>query len=150
MDLEEIKELMATMEQSGVTKITIKKKDGEEVSLERSQLPAPAHPTVSFQPINYAPEPSPQSIAEAPKEEPKKADYITSPMVGTFYASPSPDQPSFVQVGDRVDENTVVCIVEAMKVMNEVKAGASGVIKEICLESGEPVEFGSHLFVIGK
>ena len=69
-------------------------------------------------------------------------------MVGTFYTSPSPDDPVFVKVGDRVDENTVVCIIEAMKVMNEVKAGASGVIAEICIDNAHPVEFGTKMMRI--
>lgn len=74
--------------------------------------------------------------------------FVTSPMVGTFYASPGPDQPSFVKVGDRVDENTVVCIVEAMKVMNEVKAGISGTVAEILTDNAQPVEFGTRLLRI--
>jgi acetyl-CoA carboxylase biotin carboxyl carrier protein len=69
-------------------------------------------------------------------------------MVGTFYSSPSPDQPVFVKVGDRVSENTVVCIIEAMKVMNEVKAGVSGVVAEVLVSNAEAVEFGSKLFRI--
>jgi len=82
--------------------------------------------------------------------EPKEVEgrHITSPMVGTFYGSPSPDDPSFVKVGDTVTEDTVVCIVEAMKVMNEVKAGLSGTVTEVLVESGHPVEFGSKLFRI--
>ncbi len=67
-------------------------------------------------------------------------------MVGTFYSSPSPDDPSFVKVGDSVSEGSVVCIIEAMKVMNEVKAGCAGVIAEILLKNGEPVEFGTRMF----
>ena len=67
-------------------------------------------------------------------------------MVGTFYSSPSPDQPPFVKVGDRVEPGTVVCIIEAMKVMNEVKAGFSGTVAEVLGHSGQPVEFGFKLF----
>ncbi len=74
--------------------------------------------------------------------------YVTSPMVGTYYATPSPDAPPFVKVGDRVEENTIVCIIEAMKVMNEVKAGRSGVIAEILAENAQPVEFGTKLLRI--
>ena len=82
------------------------------------------------------------------KEETKIAVANTSPrrMVGTFYASASPEDPAFIKVGDKVDENTVVCIIEAMKVMNEVKAGCSGVVAEILVENGHPVEFGAKLF----
>ena len=74
--------------------------------------------------------------------------FVTAPIVGTFYGAPSPDDPPFVKVGDRVDENTVVCIIEAMKVMNEVKAGISGTIAEICVDSGHPVEFATKMFRI--
>ena len=69
-------------------------------------------------------------------------------MVGTFYSSPSPDDPHFVKVGDKIEKHTVVCIIEAMKVMNEVKAGVGGTVAEILIESGHPVEFGTKLFRI--
>ena len=69
-------------------------------------------------------------------------------MVGTLYASSSPDNPPFVKVGDKVSEQTIVCIVEAMKVMNEVKAGISGTVAEVCIDNGHPVEFGTKLFRI--
>ncbi len=87
--------------------------------------------------------------APAAKKKSKAAGkFITSPMVGTFYASASPDDPVFVKVGDKVDENTVVCIIEAMKVMNEVKAGVSGTVAEILVDNAHPVEFGTKLFRI--
>jgi acetyl-CoA carboxylase biotin carboxyl carrier protein len=73
---------------------------------------------------------------------------ITSPMVGTFYSSPSPETPSFVDVGATVNEDTVVCIIEAMKVMNEIKAEARGVITQVMVENAKPVEFGQPLFKI--
>lgn len=74
--------------------------------------------------------------------------FVTSPMVGTFYSSPGPDEPHFIQVGDKINKDTVVCIIEAMKVMNEVKAGVEGVVSAILVESGHPVEFGTKLFKI--
>lgn len=74
--------------------------------------------------------------------------YVTSPMVGTFYQTPSPDDPPFVKVGDRIDKHSVVCIIEAMKVMNEVKAGVTGTVAEILVENGHPVEFGTKLYRI--
>ncbi|MGB0333137.1 MAG: acetyl-CoA carboxylase biotin carboxyl carrier protein, partial [Planctomycetota bacterium] len=73
---------------------------------------------------------------------------ITSPMIGTFYASPSPDADPFTAVGDRVGDESVVCIIEAMKVMNEIKAECSGEIVEILVENGEPVEYGQPLFLV--
>lgn len=74
--------------------------------------------------------------------------FVTSPMVGTYYFTPSPDDPSFVKVGDRIEKHTVVCIIEAMKVMNEVKAGVAGTVAEILVDNGNPVEFGTKLFRI--
>jgi len=166
MELKQIKELMAAMERAGIKKASIKEKDGFEVHLERHDE-APIHPPQPQQPVFhpvYQPHPPfeshhrfpPASMAhedkhQAPtaKEEVKNAGkHITSPMVGTFYSAASPEDPAFVKVGDKVDENTVVCIIEAMKVMNEVKAGVSGVISEICIENAHPVEFGTKLFRI--
>lgn len=80
------------------------------------------------------------------KEEGDSCVFVTSPMVGTVYMSPSPTDKPFVQVGDMIEENTVVCIIEAMKVMNEVKAGVRGIVKEILIESAQPVDFGAKLF----
>jgi len=77
-----------------------------------------------------------------------EGEYVVSPMVGTFYSAAAPDQSSFVKVGDQIQEDTVVCIIEAMKVMNEVKAGVSGVIAEILVKNGQPVEFGTNMFRI--
>ncbi len=86
-----------------------------------------------------------------PLEETKKeavGRFVTSPMVGTFYISPGPDEPSFIKVGDKIHKDTVVCIIEAMKVMNEVKANVEGVVVEFLVETGHPVEFGTKLFKI--
>jgi len=97
-------------------------------------------------------QPAPQtpvtSIEKEPSPEQTKGNFkeITSPMVGTFYAAPSPEYPAFVEVGKSVDAETVVCIVEAMKVMNEIKAEISGKIVEVVAESGQPVQFGQVLF----
>ena len=86
--------------------------------------------------------------AAAPAEAPAKRVTIDSPLVGTLYRAPSPDAAPFVKVGDKVNPDTVVCIVEAMKVMNEIKAEKSGVIRDILVENGSAVEFGHPLFVI--
>jgi acetyl-CoA carboxylase biotin carboxyl carrier protein len=85
--------------------------------------------------------------AEAPKED-VNSKYVTSPMVGTCYTSPSPEDPPFIKVGDKVDKNSVVCIIEAMKVMNEIKANVAGTVAEVLIDTGQPVEFGSKLFRI--
>ncbi|MEN9343587.1 MAG: Biotin carboxyl carrier protein of acetyl-CoA carboxylase [Chlamydiota bacterium] len=151
MDIKQIKELIATMERAGIKKLTLKMKGGEEIHLEReTQTPDVATPPSFYPPVYaHAParEPEPKKVeAAAPKESSGK--HITAPLVGTFYATPSPDAPAFVKVGDKVSEGTVVCIIEAMKVMNEVKAGMSGTVAEVCVDNAHPVEFGSKLFRI--
>jgi acetyl-CoA carboxylase biotin carboxyl carrier protein len=171
VDLKQIKELMAAMGRAGIKKVSIKEKAGFELQLESHEeiphpLPAspPFHPSYSPQLYSHAgshasfPEiPHPSRFAnppEKPEVSPKESgvqaagQYITSPMVGTYYSAASPDDPVFVKVGDVVNEGTIVCIIEAMKVMNEVKAGVSGVIAEICAENAHPVEFGMKLFRI--
>lgn len=151
MDFEQIKELMSQLETSKLTKFVYKKGDFE-LQLEKeaaAPLPAPRPRTVSaetesaFQSeVTLKGERGGSSHATLP------GTYVTSPMVGTYYASPGPDQPHFVKVGDKVDENTVVCIVEAMKVMNEVKAGMKGTVAEILVDNSQPVEFGTRLLRI--
>ncbi len=132
---------MAHLEESKLNKIVFKKGDFE-LHLEKES------------PVRRSPQPEP---APAPAETPRKAEpamsraeepaglFVTSPMVGTYYASPSPDQPHFIKVGDQVTENTVVCIIEAMKVLNEVKAGVKGTVAEILTDNAQPVEFGTRL-----
>ena len=151
MDLEKIKEMIVAMEDSSLSKISIKDGSGFEIELERAQYGAPVqmqHVPAPHAVHHAAPQPqtAPESGAPIAKDVP--CNSIDSPMVGTFYSSPSPDDPTFVKVGDTVEEDTVVCIIEAMKVMNEVKAGKSGVIKEICNPNSSPVEFGTKLFTL--
>ena len=155
MELKQIKELMAAMERAQLKRLKIKEQNGFELEMEKQEavtftaVPAPRvhEAPQSFSPSHGSPHAHHEEPKSAPKEE-KGGKYVTSPMVGTLYASPSPDDPPFVKVGDRVDENSIICIIEAMKVMNEVKAGTSGVIAEIYVSNGHPVEFGSKLFRI--
>lgn len=166
MELKQIKELMAAMERTGTTEIGIKK-EGFEIQLKRAEPKngRSSHPSIDYDEdytnrVESNFQKRPASIALSGKEtqslahtEPKKVEdstslFITSPMVGTFYSSPSPEEQPFVKVGDRVEKNTVVCIVEAMKVMNEVKSGVTGVVAEVYIDSGHPVEFGTKLFRI--
>jgi acetyl-CoA carboxylase biotin carboxyl carrier protein len=95
-----------------------------------------------------APAVTPAAVEKAAVTEPAKSNYkeITSPMVGTFYSSPSPDAPSFVEAGKTINADSVVCIIEAMKVMNEIKAEISGKVVEVVAENGKPVQFGQVLF----
>lgn len=142
MDMEQVKELMQCLEASKLRKMVYKKGDFE-LHLEKEEAPlSPARKVVVAEPAAVA-----ESAPSAHVKE-SAGSFVTSPMVGTFYGSPAPDQPHFVKVGDRVEEGTIVCIIEAMKVMNEVKAGRRGTIGEILVHNGQPVEFGSRLFRI--
>ena len=150
MDLENIKALIAHLENSKLKKMIYKQGDFE-LHLEKEQeeippihysIPSPHAAKAHFEPHHELPPSKPERVVEA------SGTYVTSPMVGTYYGSPAPDKPPFVKVGDVVAENTVVCIIEAMKVMNEVKAGVSGVVAEILADSSQPVEFGTRLFRI--
>lgn len=119
-------------------KITLKTNEAGQPVL---QSFAPAAPSFASAPASTAP------VAAAPVTPPASSHReVTSPMVGTFYSAPSPEAPAFVTVGQSVTPDTVVCIVEAMKVMNEIKAEISGVISEVCAENGQPVQFGQALF----
>lgn len=143
MDIEKVKEFIKILEESDLKKLTIKEKDSELVlEKEDSHKPTAVH----------VPAPLPAQVVattpEASSSEVKSGSFVTSPMVGTFYKKPAPDQKDFVQVGSKVEKDTVVCIIEAMKVMNEVKAGVSGTLEEILVEDGHPVEFGTKLFRI--
>jgi acetyl-CoA carboxylase biotin carboxyl carrier protein len=146
MELSQVKELMAELEKSKLTKLILKKGDFE-LHLEKEAAPraraVPVEDPTAFQSdVPLQGERGGSIRQEAP------GHHVTSPMVGTFYSSPAPDQPSFVKVGDKVQEHTVVCIIEAMKVMNEVKAGINGTVAEILADNGQPVEFGTRLFRI--
>lgn len=140
MNIEQIKEMIQLLESCGLQKLAFKDPKGFEIQLEK---PSPIVMPVSYQPNTQAS--TPHIVKEA-KEEVVKGHFITSPMVGTFYISPAPGEKAFVKVGDMVGESSIICIVEAMKVMNEIKAGIKGKIVEMCLPSGSPVEFGTKLF----
>jgi len=167
VELRQIKELMTAMGRSGIKKLSLKK-EGIELTLEREEHSFSQREDLT---LDFPEEPLYRrenekrksaalargqelsaNLAAAPSADLAANDttsvYVTSPMVGTFYASPSPEDPPFVKVGDTVDKNTLMCIVEAMKVMNEVKAGVSGIVAEIMVEAGHPVEFGTKLFRI--
>lgn len=121
-------------------KLKIKRDTGKEAQPQIvSYAPAP--------PSAPAPQPAPTAPADStPQAESDSGVYITSPMVGTFYASSSPENPAYVKVGDTVSGDSIVCIIEAMKIMNEIQAEQSGDIAEILVENGQPVEYGQRLF----
>lgn len=149
---------MAAMSRTGTKRLELKNSSFELV-LERGEgvcLPMePTRPILDehpFPPLLHHPnEPLPKAELAPAKQLPPSQEsasflYIKSPMVGTCYLTASPDTPPFVKVGDRVQANQIVCIVEAMKVMNEIKANATGTIAEILVQPGQPVEFGTKLF----
>ena len=138
IDLTKIKDLIKLMEDHDLTAFELED-SGFKVRLEKGGTP---EQVIAAAPPVDVEEKAPEKIVAEETEE------ISAPMVGTFYKSPSPDADAFVKVGDSVDEGTVVCIIEAMKVMNQIKAEKSGVIQRILVEDASPVEFGQGLFVI--
>ena len=148
MDLKDIKELIALMRKNDLSVFKMEK-EGFKITLKKGTDFQPVITTAA--PVALAAAPvaaasvSAPAAAPAPKE-PSNFIEITSPMVGTFYSTPSPEAGPYVTVGQEVSEDTVVCIIEAMKVMNEIKAECRGVIAEIVAENGKPVQFGEALF----
>ena len=153
MDIRKVKKLIELLEESGIDELEIK--EGEEsVRISRHSKTPAAQQFYAPAPVAAAPAAAPVAAAapaaEAAAAAPAlKGTVIRSPMVGTFYRKPSPTSPNFAEVGQSVKKGDTLCIVEAMKLLNEIEADASGVIKAILVENGQPVEFGEPLFVIG-
>ncbi len=149
MDLRKLKKLIDLVEESGISELEIT--EGEE------KVRIAKHPTGMVQaPVYAQPAPAPQSApAPAPVAAPPAAPaepeghVVKAPMVGTFYRSSTPGAKAFVELGQTVSAGDTLCIIEAMKLMNEIEADASGTIKAILVENGQPVEYGQPLFVIG-
>lgn len=139
MDLKEIRTLIDLMKKNGLAVFKMER-EGFKITLKTAGTDKPTHFVTSTPaPMQAAP------VAAAPVAHAEPSIEIKSPMVGTFYSSPSPDAPPFVSPGQEVTPDTVVCIIEAMKVMNEIQAEISGVVAEICAENGKPVQFGQSL-----
>ncbi len=138
MDLSKLQEIITQFESSKLHKLTLKTQEFE-VSLEKEGIQGSKVYT------SKSVEVEPQENKKAKVSEETMGLFISSPIVGTFYAAPAPDKPPFVKIGDKISKGTVIGIVEAMKVMNEVKADASGTIAEILVHSGQSVEFGAKL-----
>lgn len=154
MDIRKVKKLIELLEESGIAEIEIK--EGEESVRISRYGNAQVAPAVQYAAVPMA-APAPQPVAapsEAPAADTSTEDslpeghVVKSPMVGTYYSSPSPEAPPFAKVGDTVNEGDTLCIVEAMKILNQIEADASGTIKAILVENGQPIEFGQPLFVI--
>ncbi len=144
-----IEKLAKVLADTGLTEISLE--DGEQaITLRKDVVVAPvAAPVANIQAPAPAVAPAAAQAQTPTAVEPaKKGTPITSPMVGTFYKSPSPDADAFVSVGDNVKPGDVVCIVEAMKMMNEIKSEISGKVVDICVEDGQPVEFGQVLMYV--
>jgi len=145
VDLKEIKEIIDLMKEHGLSVFEMER-EGFKIKLEKE---GSNQPVIAMAPV-AAPLAAPAAGGSAPapakSAEASNLKDIVSPMVGTFYRAPSPDASPFMEVGKTVDEDTVVCIIEAMKVMNEIKAETNGVIAEIVAENGKPVQFGQVLF----
>ena len=135
IDLELLKRLSALLREEGLSELTLV--EGERRITLRRELPAAG---------TGQPPPAPSREEVASREE--GGHVIRSPLVGTFWRRPNPDSPPFVEVGDRVEEGQPLCIIESMKVMNEIRSDTSGVVEEILVEDGSPVEYGEPLFKI--
>ncbi len=157
MDSKRLAEIADVMEDRGLTRVRVEEPDGTAVELERASAAQPVAvpmpmPSAMAAPVAVpatapaAPEPAAQAPAAAP--EPQGVE-VTAPMVGVFYAAPAPGDEPFVRVGSKVKAGETLCIIEAMKVLNEVTAEADGEVLEICVADGDLVEFGSCLMRIG-
>jgi acetyl-CoA carboxylase biotin carboxyl carrier protein len=148
MDLRKIKTLIDVVQQSGIAELEIT--EGEEkVRISRNGapgtfMPAPMSPANIVLPADLGG----GAVAAAPIPPEPTGHTLKSPMVGTFYRSPSPGSPSFVEVGQSVNKGQTLCIMEAMKLLNEIESDAAGMVKAILVENGQPVEYGQPLFLI--
>ena len=156
MNFKEIKELIEILDQSNLTEINIEDNKGSVVNLKKEKETEIITPQVAQQPAQQISQPQaapqPQSTTQSGEETQESAsdnyETINAPMVGTFYKSPSPEEDAYVQVGDKVSNDTTVCILEAMKLFNEIQAETSGEIVEILVEDGQMVEYGLSLIHI--
>ncbi len=156
MDIKDIKQLIQMIETSAVTEIEVEDK-GFKVRISRQQAPAAPAPAAPAPVVAQFTAPAPQQLSSPPFPVAAPAPVaeegvliIKSPMVGTFYSAPSPESDAFVKVGSQVKETSVVCIIEAMKVMNEIQAELSGRVVEVLASSGQSVEYGQPLFKVKK
>jgi acetyl-CoA carboxylase biotin carboxyl carrier protein len=149
IDYEEVTKLVSFLEEKHLThfelevegfKIKISRALSQVAAPAKVSAPAPASQPLPGQPITDA---SPEA-----GQAPEQFHYVTSPMVGTFYRAPNPTSPSFVEIGEEVKKSQTLCIIEAMKLMNEIESDVEGIVAEIYVENGKPVEYGQRLFAI--
>jgi len=164
IDLDFLRGLIGAVDESGIDSLEISR-GGTRIRISKTPPPAPVHAAaplaaapahLQMPPVHdvglpraAAAAPATGGAAEAPAAAPSSSLVeIKSPMVGTFYRSPAPEAPSYVEVGSRVAKGQTLCILEAMKLMNELESDVAGVVREVCVENGEPVEYGQVLFRI--
>ena len=145
MSLKEIKEMISLMNENGLSEIEMER-EGLKVRLKKESAPQ-----IITAPVSSHHTMAPETV-NVPEPEKKNENYmeISSPMIGTFYRAPSPESPPYVSIGDTVKVGQVLCIVEAMKLMNEIKSEISGKIIDIKVANAEPIEFGQVMFIIEK
>ncbi len=145
-DIKSLKELVRLMVENDLTEIDLR--EGEETITIKRGLAGPIVAAHAPSPVALAAAPAPAGAPPVASQVEDKHAAIESPMVGTFYASPDPESPPYVGVGKTVKADDVVCIIEAMKVFNEIKAERAGVVEKVLVQSGQPVEYGQKLFLI--
>jgi acetyl-CoA carboxylase biotin carboxyl carrier protein len=153
MDLRKLKTLIDLVSESGISELEVTEGEGK-VRIVKNAPPVYMQPAAGYAPqvaaapaVNLAGEGAAPAAAPAPAAP--QGHVVTSPMVGTFYRAPSPGADPFIQVGDTVKEGQTLCIIEAMKLLNEIESDKSGIVKEILVENGQAVEYGQPLFVVG-
>ena len=145
MDLRKLKKLIDLVQESGIAELEITEGEEKVKIVKGGDVSVNAAAPVALAPAPSAAPAAPAAEAEAGQE----GHVVKAPMVGTFYRTPSPDAKPFVEVGQAVKEGDTICIIEAMKLMNEIESDASGVVKAILVENGQPVEYGQPLFILG-
>jgi acetyl-CoA carboxylase biotin carboxyl carrier protein len=141
MELEDLKSLIELLKETDITELLVEK-DGTKVKIRREKI---------FSGVEIAPRKTSalqENFIKETEEEPQRVITITSPIVGTFYRSPNPDAPPFVEAGVKIKKGQVLCIIEAMKLMNEIESEADGILVKVLVENGQPVEYGEPLFLI--
>ena len=155
MDLRKLKKLIDLVQESGIAELEIT--EGEE-KVRINRVGSPGHPgmmhpgmiNMQMQPAPTAPAPVAAALAvAAPAPSEPEGHIVKSPMVGTFYRSSAPGSQAFVEIGQNINAGETLCVIEAMKLLNEIEADQSGVVKKVLVESGQPVEYGQPLFIIG-
>jgi acetyl-CoA carboxylase biotin carboxyl carrier protein len=153
MDLRKLKKLIDLVQESGIAEIEITEGEEKVRIVRGGEVTVSPSGGLAASPSAAPPPPAPGSgsPAAAPEEPAagQEGHVVKAPMVGTFYRSPSPEAKPFVEVGHTVKEGQTICIIEAMKLMNEIESDASGIVKAVLVESGQPVEYGQALFLIG-